>query len=300
VIEPLKADRSTKTVISGHRRRAAAIKIGMSAVPVILVDCPNSDEQLNLLIESNRQREKNKEQLAREFKALTEVKELLAKQRKKQGRPKKTAKPAKTDTKKHAQKFPQDNSETRNATARDEAAKEVGMSRPTAEKAAAVVDEIDAAEEEGDQERADELRDSLNSGSVSAAHRQAQSTKTKPQTTSTELRDSLDRIVPDELRESHSRAAAIQALGRQLDGIKREAYKLAELPGGEHLDAQHVEIALKEVKGIITQARYWSECPRCQGEVNDDCRKCRGSGFLPFALKGQLSTDDELYLGISK
>jgi hypothetical protein len=55
-------------------------------------------------------------------------------------------------------------------TAKDEAAAAVGISRPTAEKAIAVVQKIDEAQATGDQGRAQVLRETLNEKSVGAAH----------------------------------------------------------------------------------------------------------------------------------
>lgn len=110
--------------------------------------------------------------------------------------------------------------------------------------------------------------------------------------------DALDRPVPDSLKESHSLSAPIQALGRKFDKLKKEAAELAEKPGGEHIHIQTLERELKAAKRTLTESRYWSDCPRCQGKIGKQCGKCDGSGFLPFSKKGQLSESDKSYLGI--
>lgn len=96
--------------------------------------------------------------------------------------------------------------------------------------------------------------------------------------------DALDQPVPDKLREQHSLAALIEALGRKFDKLKREAAELAEQPGGHHIHMQTIERELKAAKRTLTESRYYTSCPRCKGK-GSKCRDCDGSGFLPFAKK---------------
>ena len=112
--------------------------------------------------------------------------------------------------------------------------------------------------------------------------------------------DAINRPIPEPLTEHHAAAAAIQSAGSKLDQVKKLVRELAEKPGGEFLQVQQIEIALKDCKRLITHERYWSECPRCKGKLGKKCGQCDGNGFLPFSRKGKLSTADKVYLGVDE
>ena len=113
------------------------------------------------------------------------------------------------------------------------------------------------------------------------------------------VRDAIDRTVPTHLAEKHGTAAAIQSVGSRLDSIKRDALALCDEPGGVFIDHDEVEQTFKRLKSLLTQARYWSECPRCRGKVSEECDRCGGHGFLPFSHKGQLSDADKEWLDVA-
>lgn len=109
------------------------------------------------------------------------------------------------------------------------------------------------------------------------------------------VKDSLNREVPDGLRNKYAVAAVLGAIGRKLDAIKREVVELADDEGGWFIPVQEVELAAKELKDKITDAGYWTACPRCNGK---GCKRCDSSGFIPKSRKNMLSADDKEALGL--
>lgn len=112
--------------------------------------------------------------------------------------------------------------------------------------------------------------------------------------------DAIKRPIPKHLTEKHATAAQIQSAATILDRVKHALEDLKESEGAEFLQFSPVFESLKDLKKQISDARYWSECPRCQGKVNPKCDRCDGHGYLPFSRKGQLSAEDKAYLGVEK
>ncbi len=110
--------------------------------------------------------------------------------------------------------------------------------------------------------------------------------------------DELKREVPKHLKQQHETAAEIKAAASKLDQVKKLVRELHDQDGGVFLPLQQIEIALKDVKGLISHSRYWTECPRCKGKPKEKCDRCDGHGFLPFSRKGMLSADDKVWLGV--
>lgn len=109
------------------------------------------------------------------------------------------------------------------------------------------------------------------------------------------VRDSLDRDVPNGLREKFATAAILSAIGRKLDAIKREVVELADEDGGWFIPVQEIELACKDLKDKITDAGYWTACPRCDGA---GCERCDSSGFIPKSKKNMLSKQDKELIGL--
>lgn len=123
-------------------------------------------------------------------------------------------------------------------------------------------------------------------------------TPTPPQVRSSSasvVKDSLERDVPETLRDKFSVAARLSAVGRKLDGIKREVSELATEDGGWFLPVQDIELSCKDLKDKITDAGYWTACPRCDGK---GCKRCDSSGFIPKSKKNMLSKADQEELGL--
>jgi len=278
VLEPLTVERDSKVIISGHRRRQAAIKAGLKKVPVNLVNLPDPDEQLQRLIESNRQREKTKEQRAREYQALLEVSEKLAKKRQAEAgggkKPRKTAKPKKDAN--PAEKALSGNSPKRSGKAKDEAAAQVGMSAKTADQAAEVVGEIDAAEAAGDQAKADEIRQELETGSVASASRKAKTWPSGKEMTEFEVKTDTQGIATYLIREIGKVEKEFKRLVIEKDGNENNQHKTAHL----QQNAQEFLTKLRNAKAVLQANKPHSECTFCDGDGRD-CEKCLESGWLP-------------------
>lgn len=158
VIEPIHVTLSG-TVVSGHRRRHAAAVCKLRTVPVIVrrdLEDPLDIEKALLL--ANEHREKTVEQRVREAEEMTRILKALQDRKLRKWANLPTSTTGIPDTPDASPK-----------RVRDEAAESVGMSRRTLDAAAKVVAEIDRATEDGDVERAEELRETLNTKSVKAA-----------------------------------------------------------------------------------------------------------------------------------
>lgn len=167
-------------IINGHRRWDAAQKCGLLSVPV--VEFPSHDELdiLEALIESNRQRIKTNEQVGREYDAL---KQVYHERDSKQGqRPKQNGEPPEFVGyyvgKKGAmpEVLPQGStSENQFSEVKPsaKAAEVLGVSQPTAHKAAEVVKTIDKLSSNGHVREAENLRATLNTN-VKKAYQTAQ------------------------------------------------------------------------------------------------------------------------------
>lgn len=84
VIEPLLV-RTDGTIISGHRRWLGAKKAGLATVPTRTGDFADELEEIEMLISSNKQREKSKTQIFREGEELQRIEAERALQRKSEG-----------------------------------------------------------------------------------------------------------------------------------------------------------------------------------------------------------------------
>lgn len=69
------------TIISGHRRHAAAIRAGWAEVPVVVVSFEDDLDERQAIIEHNRQREKTLTQRMREAEELTAIERARARYR---------------------------------------------------------------------------------------------------------------------------------------------------------------------------------------------------------------------------
>lgn len=169
ILEPLRCTKDN-VVLSGHRRRQHAIEAKLKTVPVMRRKLVLSEpEQILHIVESNRQRVKDFEQRAREVAKCAEAKAQIAREQMLSGRKKD---PLLKKVKGVAPS--QENSSLAQAAA------EAGMGRDTAEKAIKVVKKIDQLKASGKTEEANELRDTLNKGNVSAAARKAGVIPPKP------------------------------------------------------------------------------------------------------------------------
>jgi protein gp37 len=168
-------------IISGHRRWEAAKRAGLLDVPAVRYASEDEDDILVALIESNRRdRERTSAQKAKEYRHLKRIYEKRSGQG--GGRPaKKTAETSGKDLPEVSRPKPA-------AKPTERAARDVGMSRPTADKALAVVEVAEQLTAQGKPEEAKRVEDALNR-KVSAGYREAEKTGLLPQPTPPPLRE---------------------------------------------------------------------------------------------------------------
>lgn len=253
ILEPIVADRESLTIISGHRRRQAAIIVGLESVPVRLKDMPDSAKQGIMLIESNRQRVKTKEQILREYQYLESCLSLVAKQAQSEAG---GAQPG--GNKKGPRKKP----------AKDLAAADVGLSRNTAEKGSKVVQAIDEAEASGDEEKAKELREELEKGSVSAAHRKA----TEPEKPT---EGPPDRWMTSLQKDITSVARRVEVAMEKDQAERGDETSSVDRWGQEFLTK------LRNARTVLTVNKPAAKCSTCKGQKRaNPCSDCSGTGWL--------------------
>jgi len=85
VIQPLVCDKKTKEVISGRRRHAAALRAGLTEVPVIWRSYTDNNAMVEAIVLHNTYRQKTDRQILLEVEALARVEKLRAQERKDEG-----------------------------------------------------------------------------------------------------------------------------------------------------------------------------------------------------------------------
>lgn len=150
VLDPLILAADEKTIISGRRRRMAAIACKRKTVPcVIRKDLSDELDIREALLESNIRNDRTTEQRAREYQERMSILAARAAANAKAGRT--PSEPV--------------------GRAKAEAAKAVGMGRQTADAALEVLEKAAAAEAAGQTELAEQIVETLNTESVAAAVR---------------------------------------------------------------------------------------------------------------------------------
>jgi hypothetical protein len=156
---------SSLTIISGHRRWKAVLKLGWSTVPIEVRELATEEEELEALLLENASRVKTTEQKVREAEAWKSLEQCQARKRMSEAGQKSA--PGKPAEEKGVENFPHLSSKGKT---RDRLAKLVGLgSGRTYSKAAKVVEVIDRETCSGNLETAQTLRQALNSKSVDAA-----------------------------------------------------------------------------------------------------------------------------------
>jgi len=260
--------------LSGHRRRAAAAAAGLTDIPAImLADDLGEWQQLRVIVEANRQREKTVEQLARETAILHEVIKAEAAARKKAG------KKQETDLGNHDSQGPKQ----RRPKSLEEAAATVGLGTAQyAEKAIKVVAKIDELEESGEVAKAEELRQALNTKSVRKAAEMAEQIDEEPEETQEAIVDEFGVPVPEMLRQVWSDARELEQLMRDISKIKSRIEDLASKPHGRWIDRQHAETLCQDLRSAIKFALPHVECGQCRRDEQKrkSCKLCRARGYV--------------------
>src|SRR5579863_7992558 len=139
------------------------------------------------------------------------------------------------------------------------AAAKVGLSKPTAEKAVVVVQKIDEAEAAGDAAKANELRQELNEGTVTAAHRravgQADGPSHKPATSPQGVLDEYRQRVPEGLRVVFEGRAEFDELAKLLQQVSRRARRLTQYITGAYIPFDELKLDLDNAARKLRSAR---------------------------------------------
>ena len=256
----------TNIVIAGHRRRRAAITLGIPEVRVLVRhDLTEENDIIEALICSNQHvRERTTEQKAREFDHIRMIEIDRGKQRMGDGG-KDTVKTAGLSI------------ESRKS--RNVAAKQVGLAPSTATKASEVVNAIDAAEESGDTGKASELRETLNKN-VTEAHRQIQeNTPAKPD----QVVDANGVPVPKKAVAAFEALPRYTAIKSAISKIKKEIYDLSQTEPGALVRYSRIKIDLENVYRSVRFSTPYCVCPYCRGRPVlsrvATCDACKGIGW---------------------
>jgi ParB-like chromosome segregation protein Spo0J len=158
-------------VIAGHRRLDAAARAGLTEMPVIVFESRDELDIKEALVRANKHiRTKTNEMKGREAALLLKVEKERAAQRQKESTARAgNASGAARGGKSNVVESVPPRSDT--GKARDKVGEALGVSGKTAERAAAVVMEIDALKEDGKVDEAEQLRLTLNRNGVGAAHK---------------------------------------------------------------------------------------------------------------------------------
>lgn len=183
---------SKRMICDGHRRTAAAVKVGLKSVPCYVSDHEDIDKTLHAWDTLQKQvRVRTKEQTARLFgQYKAEEAEQAATSEKDEK--------ANVSVLSHGETEQNDRPDTPIKRRSDDiAAERVGMSRPTAARALAVVKEIDKAEAEGNVDRAEDLREKLENQPINTAYRAAVAPTVTPSEDDEPEEDSREWTKPD-------------------------------------------------------------------------------------------------------
>jgi ParB/RepB/Spo0J family partition protein len=197
-IKPLVVTPSN-TIVSGHRRWKAAIKLGLETVPCVEREFPDELAELQALLLENASRHKTNEQKVREGQAWESIESELARARKLSTQNNNSARAEWKNFSTQVDDF---------GRVRDRIAQRVGLgSGVTYSKAAKVVNLIDESVGLDDRQQAAALRSILNEQSIDAAYRVAREPVEKRQYV-------LDKIASGEV--SVKRGIALLKSERQL------------------------------------------------------------------------------------
>lgn len=149
-------------ILSGHLRVFAARLAKIETISAETQSFESKEDELEFLIDMNVGRVKTSEQKAREYQARFEIE----KERADKVKLSKLKQYGKGSLKTDVGNFPQ----RTHGKSRDKAAKKVGWDGSQAQRASKVVTAIDNLKETGQNKQAEELRKTLNDGSVNRAY----------------------------------------------------------------------------------------------------------------------------------
>lgn len=279
--------------LDGHRRKNAAREAGQVTIPVRVYagEMPH-EEQVIWICEANRQRKKTAEQATREGLALAEAYAVQAEKRMKWAAKAETSTPRAT--------LPQGSEKGR---ARDQAAKQVGVSRRTLDAGEKAVAAIDEAEAKGDKATAEKIRTTLNTKGASPAAKLVEAAKKVIEESEAETAvDHFKVNVDEDFSPAFEQRKDFRKLLASISGLKSEALELAEGPGGKWIDAQEVEQICDNLRRAIRFGQPYTECGRCKRDKvkRRACQSCKGRGWLCESAYNTQSAEDKAWIANRK
>jgi ParB-like chromosome segregation protein Spo0J len=269
--------------LSGHRRLRAAKEVGLAEVPALVGpdDLPEH-EQIIEIVEANRARLKTKIILGLEASALLEAVKKRAEYRQKLGKKCESDLGEKVSqgTRKRAKKAIEEVAETLKTG-----------SAPTTAKLIEVTDIYKELDRTGRKQEAAELAKTLNEGTVAAAHRKAvaakEPQKPKPADDKPEEKptgpvvvDDFSKPVPESLHPAFANRKATLALLRELTTLRKAVEERSQQPGGDLLPMFDISEKFKDLRIALKMNIPYTECFRCQRNVQKGCKLCQGRGWI--------------------
>lgn len=256
---------ATGIIIAGHRRWAAAKRLGLVNVPVAIFPDDDDLEILAALVESNRNRNKTNEELSRESLLLFEIETERARRRQATstggGRPQLLANSPEAGV--HA------------GTTRKKVASALGIGEKKAEQARIVIGVIDRLNAEGRVDETEKIRRTLNDKSVHAAHRAAEEAGHIERTT---------KMAPAAVRTPQPATYVTIAQWHQLSPKDREAALHVEARGGFGKQSDDSIEWARSSWDPVTGCQY--SCPYCY--ARDVAERSYPQKFEPVLLPSGL------------
>lgn len=283
VMQPAIVSRDSGYVLAGCSRRYAA-EIADRQLPVIWVDARSELEQKIIVIETNRQRVKTRDQINREIATLAELLEERNRMWNSSGRV--------------------DGDDTPEQSKKAEIAERVGVSERQVKQTLAVQRQIRKLRVEGRDEDADKLQATLDSSGHTQAVRQM--SHERPVAAPDEQTDSLSPLNqgdPGGRTEAREASPAVSSVAmtsdpkvlaspgaavlQLLDAVAEEVKKLSGYSGWERLNTAiqaDVNSHLKAIRSAVNGAKPVAVCTRCKGA---GCETCNGSGVVSSVIAKQ-------------
>jgi ParB/RepB/Spo0J family partition protein len=265
--------------LSGHRRRLAAKEAGLAEVPAFVSEETMPEwQQVQVIVEANRQRAKTGAQIARETEELAEAKKIEAEHRQK------TGKKANSDLAPHVAQ-----GQKRAPTAIQEAAAATGIGgRVTGERAVKAVKKIKELERRGETEKAKQIEHALDHKSFRAAAELADTIDEEPKRKKDKpeekagpvVVDDFSKPVPESLHPAFANRKATLALLRDLTTLRKAVEQQSQQPGGDMLPIFDISEKFKDLRIALKMNIPYTECFRCQRYVQKGCRLCQGRGWI--------------------
>jgi hypothetical protein len=164
-------------------------------------------------------------------------------------------------------------------------------SAPTTAKLIEVTDIYKELDRTGRKQEAAELAKTLNEGTVAAAHRKAVAAKEPPKPkpaddkpeekpTGPVVVDDFSKSVPESLHPAFANRKATLALLRELTTLRKAVEERSQQPGGDLLPMFDIGEKFKDLRIAMKHNIPYTECFRCQRDVQKSCKLCQGRGWI--------------------